>query len=77
METLGLRISTDKSIGRHFSRIKSLRLGTLFTIDTILIYGWDIMLLASQTITTLDLHLPPKDKEGELFLRAFATVVYS
>ena len=48
----------------HFSRIKNIQLKHLFHDFNTLSYGWDIMLLASETITTLD--LPMAEVGGEV-----------
>jgi hypothetical protein len=52
--TLRSRIK-DISIARHFTRIKNLQVRHLFHSPWNLRDGWDIMLLASQTLEKLDL----------------------
>lgn len=52
--SLGTRIAGDKTNRELFSRMKTLQLMDLFRGRTLAV-GWDIMLLASQTLTTLDL----------------------
>ena len=52
--SLGVSISHDKSFAKYFSQIKNLQLKDLFSVDALRL-GWDIMLLTSQCLATLDL----------------------
>lgn len=57
---------TCSELAKYFSRIKNLKLRNLFFDYETMGYGWDIMLLASQSLATLN--LSTKDFEGELRL---------
>jgi hypothetical protein len=52
--SLGDSISHNKSFAKYFSQIKNLRIKNLFSDDALRL-GWDIMLLTSQCLATLDL----------------------
>lgn len=53
-------------IGKYSVRIKNLQIENLFYHGDTLFYAWDIMRLASQTLTTLD--LPMGKYEGRFHL---------
>ena len=55
IDTLGSRISKDVSIAKCFSRLKNLQLKNLFRHASCLSNGWDVMLLALQTLNKLEL----------------------
>ena len=49
------QLSGNVSCEKYFSRIKTLQLSGIFFDRAILQHGWYIILLASQSLTTLDL----------------------
>ena len=51
----GVHFYTKLSFMNYFSQIKNLQLEDIFCGSANLIYAWDIMLLACQSLTTLDL----------------------
>ena len=55
VDTLRSLISKDVSIAKCFSRLKNLHLKDLFRHTRSLSHGWDVMLLALQTLKKLEL----------------------
>ena len=71
--TLGAAMESEHI---DFSRIKTIRLEDLFCGNGIAFgYGWDILLRASQTLTTLD--IPMRKLEGRSPYPCTAAMVYS
>ena len=55
LSSLGLGISHKKSFAKYLSRIRSLQVENLLGSHSVLKFGWDMILLTSQTLTTLNL----------------------